>query len=96
MKAKFFALMAVLAIFYGIAMQPASATASSKNQTLHVSSRTAQQARAISLTKPEARTAGMNRLVENFEKIDANNDGVVTRNELRAYALATRRHVPMT
>lgn len=49
-----------------------------------------------SLTKSQARAAKMSRLVENFERIDANNDGIVTRNELRAYALSTRRHVPMT
>jgi Ca2+-binding EF-hand superfamily protein len=49
-----------------------------------------------SITKSEAKAARMAVIVENFEKIDANNDGVVTRKELRAYVLSTRRHVPMT
>lgn len=49
-----------------------------------------------SITKSEAKAAKMALIVENFERIDANNDGIVTRNELRAYVLATRRHVPMT
>lgn len=49
-----------------------------------------------SVTKSQAKAAKMAVVVENFERIDANNDGVVTRNELRAYALSMRRHVPMT
>ena len=49
-----------------------------------------------SITKSEAQAANMALIVENFERIDANNDGIITRNELRAYVLATRRHVPMT
>ncbi len=49
-----------------------------------------------SVTKSEAKAARLDVVVDNFEKIDANNDGIVTRNELRAYALSTRRHVPMT
>lgn len=51
---------------------------------------------AKSITKSQAKAAKMFQVVENFEKIDANNDGVVTRKELREYALSTRRHVPMT
>jgi hypothetical protein len=54
------------------------------------------QATDITLTKSQAEAAGMMDVVQNFEKIDANNDGVITRSELRAYLLATRRHVPMT
>lgn len=49
-----------------------------------------------SITKSQAKAAKLVRVVENFEKIDTNNDGVVTRQELRLYALSTRRHVPMT
>ena len=49
-----------------------------------------------SITKSEAKTAKLARVVKNFEKIDTNNDGSVTRQELRVYALSTRRYVPMT
>ena len=49
-----------------------------------------------SVTKSQAKAARMDIVVENFERIDANNDGIVTRRELRAYALSMRRHVPMT
>ena len=49
-----------------------------------------------SITKSQAKTAKLVRVVENFERIDTNHDGVVTRQELRLYALSTRRHVPMT
>ena len=48
------------------------------------------------LSKSQARAAGMRQVVLHFERIDANGDGFVTRDELRAYALANRRHVPMT
>ena len=48
------------------------------------------------LTKSQAQAAGMVTVVLHFEKIDANGDGLVTREELRAYALASRRYVPMT
>jgi hypothetical protein len=48
------------------------------------------------LTKSQAQAAGMIKVVLHFEKIDANQDGLVTRDELRAYALANRRYVPMT
>ncbi|HEX2603724.1 MAG TPA: EF-hand domain-containing protein [Oxalicibacterium sp.] len=48
------------------------------------------------LTKSQAQAAGMVTVVLHFEKIDANGDGLVTREELRAYALANRRYVPMT
>lgn len=57
---------------------------------------TSAQTPVQSITKSEAKAAKMALIVENFERIDANNDGIVTRNELRAYVLATRRHVPMT
>lgn len=49
-----------------------------------------------SITKSQAQAAKMFLVVENFEKIDANSDGRVTRYELRQYALSTRRHIPMT
>jgi len=49
-----------------------------------------------SITKSEAKAAKLARVVENFERIDTNNDGLVTRQELRVYALSTRRYVPMT
>ncbi|WP_188381334.1 EF-hand domain-containing protein [Oxalicibacterium faecigallinarum] len=49
-----------------------------------------------SITKAEAKHAGITLIVENFDKIDANRDGIVTRAELRSYLLANRRHVPMT
>jgi len=49
-----------------------------------------------SITKSQAKEAKLVRVVANFERIDTNNDGVVTRQELRLYALSTRRHVPMT
>jgi len=49
-----------------------------------------------SITKAEAKHAGITLIVDNFDKIDANNDGIVTRAELRSYLLANRRHVPMT
>lgn len=49
-----------------------------------------------SITRDEAKTAGIALIVDNFDKIDTNHDGVVTRAELRSYLLANRRHVPMT
>ncbi|GEM_PF-2194433 len=49
-----------------------------------------------SITKAEARAARIAVIVDNFERIDANGDGVVTREEMRAYLLTSRRHVPMT
>ncbi|GGC06697.1 hypothetical protein GCM10007205_14920 [Oxalicibacterium flavum] len=49
-----------------------------------------------SITKAEARAARIAVIVDNFERIDANGDGVVTREEMRAYLLTNRRHVPMT
>ena len=36
------------------------------------------------LSKAEAEAAGMKRLVENFDRLDANKDGKVTREEMRA------------
>ncbi|HWT72860.1 MAG TPA: EF-hand domain-containing protein [Oxalicibacterium sp.] len=55
-----------------------------------------QQDAPQALTKSQAQAAGMIKVVLHFEKIDANRDGLVTRAELRAYALANRRYVPMT
>ncbi|HTH43875.1 MAG TPA: EF-hand domain-containing protein [Oxalicibacterium sp.] len=55
-----------------------------------------QENAAQALTKSQAQAAGMIKVVLHFEKIDANRDGLVTRAELRAYALANRRYVPMT
>lgn len=49
-----------------------------------------------SITRDEAKSAGIALIVENFDKIDTNHDGIVTRAELRSYLLANRRHVPMT
>lgn len=49
-----------------------------------------------SITKSQAKAAKLFLVVENFASIDTNQDGVVTRNELRLYALSTRRYVPMT
>lgn len=49
-----------------------------------------------SITKSQAKEAKLSLVVKNFSSIDANNDGVVTRDELRLYALSTRRYVPMT
>jgi hypothetical protein len=37
-----------------------------------------------SLTKAEAQSGGMERIVNNFERLDANKDGKVTREEIRA------------
>jgi hypothetical protein len=51
---------------------------------------------ALTLTKSQAIAAGMTGIALNFEKIDTNRDGIVTRDELRAYALANRRYAPMT
>lgn len=76
-------------------LQPSMATGTRSDATQH--STPNKNASAIeSITKSQARAARMFRVVENFEKIDANRDGRVTRHELRLYALSTRRHVPMT
>jgi len=69
---------------------PASMQKNPNTPNLHVSNP------VQSITKAEAKNAGIALIVENFDKIDANNDGVVTRAELRSYLLANRRHVPMT
>jgi Ca2+-binding EF-hand superfamily protein len=90
MNARLIAVVAALAI----AHLAAATTEKSRQES---SSRPAvAQTADISLTKSQAEAAGMMDVVQNFEKIDANNDGVITRGELRAYLLATRRHVPMT
>lgn len=44
------------------------------------------------LTKEEAATAGLGRIVDNFERIDANRDGKITIDELRD-ALRSRTRV---
>jgi len=51
---------------------------------------------SVAVTKSQAFAAGMRDLAANFEKIDANRDGLVTRDELRAWVLANRRYAPMT
>lgn len=51
---------------------------------------------ASSITKAEARQARIRLIVDNFERIDANHDGIVTRPEMRAFLLVNRRHAPMT
>lgn len=94
MNAKLIAIAAVL--FSNVAFsQPAAGTdvrrAAAEN-TAAGSTAPAPQ----SITKSQAKAAKLVRVVENFERIDTNNDGVVTRQELRLYALSARRHVPMT
>jgi hypothetical protein len=42
------------------------------------------------ISKAEADGAGMKRLSANFDKIDANKDGKITREEMRAYRVAHR------
>lgn len=86
MNIKFAALMAILLGANIVAAQPIR----------YVKSEQTSVAVQKTLTKSQAKAAKMDLVVENFERIDANNDGVVTRNELRAYALSMRRHVPMT
>ena len=93
MNIKLLALAAALLVSSGIDPQHAYAAAAGTNRPAdHANT----QSEKISLTKSEAKAAGMVRVVENFEKIDANNDGIVTRNELRAYLLSTRHYAPMT
>lgn len=87
MNSKFVAI-AALAI-----AQVAGSSVCSARTTPHTST---PQQQPQALTKSQAQAAGMTKLVLHFEKIDANGDGLVTREELRAYALATRRYVPMT
>jgi len=48
------------------------------------------------LTRSQAAAAGMSDIVANFDRIDANKDGVITRDELRSYLLVNRRYAPMT
>lgn len=85
----------IIALTAALAIAQIAAATNQKPQTMTPSER-AVQSSAVSLSKSQAKAAGLIAIVENFEKIDANADGVVTRNELRAYALATRRYVPMT
>ncbi|MFJ7567271.1 EF-hand domain-containing protein [Herminiimonas sp. NPDC097707] len=76
-------------------LQPSIAKETRLNATQHSAPGT-DVSRVESLTKPQAKAAKMFRVVNDFERIDANRDGRVTRDELRLYALSTRRHVPMT
>jgi len=88
MNAKLIAIMAALAIAH---------FAAATNRTPQSDApAVANAASVMSLSKSQAEAAGMTDVVKNFERIDANKDGVVTRNELRAYALVSRRHAPMT
>lgn len=94
MNTKLIAIAAVL--FCNVAFsQPAAGTdvrhAAAEN-TAARNTATAQK----SITKSQAKAANLVRVVENFERIDTNKDGLVSRQELRLYALSTRRHVPMT
>lgn len=92
MHAKFIALVAILLGANIVAAQPITFIGLDRSAHAKPASFSPKQ----SVTKSEAKAARMDVVVDNFEKIDANNDGVVTRNELRAYALSMRRHVPMT
>lgn len=83
-----FAAIAALAV-----VQLAGASVCSARSTPHISTR---QDAPLALTKSQAQAAGMTNVVLHFEQIDLNGDGLVTRDELRSYALANRRHVPMT
>lgn len=92
MNAKLIALAAILFGANIAAAQPVSIAGLDRNFQQKSTSVSSRQ----SVTKSQAKAAKMDVVVENFERIDANNDGIVTRNELRAYALSVRRHVPMT
>nr|WP_041296686.1 hypothetical protein [Janthinobacterium sp. Marseille] len=95
MKKKLIALTIALVVVNATAAQLSAEAYRSK----HAQDKTASYkapAPVQSITKSEAKAANMALIVENFERIDANNDGIVTRNELRAYVLSTRRHVPLT
>ncbi len=94
MHIKSIALMAALlgnVAFLQPAMAKETRLEARKNPTLNKSVSSVE-----SLTKSQAKAAKMFRVVNDFEKIDANRDGRVTRHELRLYALSARRHVPMT
>lgn len=93
MKKKLIALTIALVVVNATAAQLSAEAYRSKHAQDKVAS---AKAPVQSITKSEAQAANMALIVENFERIDANNDGIVTRNELRAYVLSTRRHVPMT
>lgn len=75
--------------------QPAPTMEMKRSATSYLSVESARKP-IQSITKSQAKAARMFLVVENFERIDANNDGIVTRSELRAYALSTRQRVPMT
>lgn len=92
MNAKLIGLMAILLGANLAAAQPPSIAALEHD----LRGKPAVYSSRDSVTKSQAKAARMDIVVDNFEKIDANNDGVVTRNELRAYALSMRRHVPLT
>jgi hypothetical protein len=91
-NAKLIALMSILLGANIVVAQPLTISALERN----VQNKSAIYASRDSVTKSQAKAARMEIVVDNFEKIDANNDGMVTRNELRAYALSMRRHVPLT
>lgn len=94
MNTKLIAIAAVL--FSNVAFsQPAAGTNVRLAAAENTAARNSEQV-PKSITKSQAKAAKLVRVVENFERIDTNNDGVVTRQELRLYALSTRRHVPMT
>ena len=99
MKKKLIALTIALVVVNATAAQLSAEAYRSKHAQDKTASYKAPAAATTpvqSITKSEAKAANMALIVENFERIDANNDGIVTRNELRAYVLSTRRHVPMT
>lgn len=92
-------LIGLLGILFGasiVAAQPLTTAALEQNMQGKSTMYSATGSPRDSVTKSQAKAARMDIVVNNFEKIDANNDGVVTRNELRAYALSMRRHVPLT
>lgn len=94
MKAKLIAIAAVLLSNVAFS-QPSSAKELSSAKTKNTLTGKITSTPA-SITKSQAKAAKLFLVVENFANIDTNQDGVVTRNELRLYALSTRRYVPMT
>jgi hypothetical protein len=89
---KLIALMGILLGANVVAAQSLTISALERNEQ----NKSAIYSSRNSVTKSQAKAARMDIVVDNFEKIDADNNGVVTRNELRAYALSMRRHVPLT
>lgn len=95
MNVKLIALAGVLIIANIAVAQSSSGTGLAKDVQKKTATSTNYQPDA-SVTEFEAKAARMVHVMENFKKIDANHDGVVTRDELRAYKLSTRRYAPMT